>query len=113
MPDVLVEYGVVMLFAWAFAVQAGVPAAAVPILVGAGVLSGSPAYDPAGNSQSLYPPAAAAAQADTIASVTVRVPADARLWFENTPTTTAGGIRITRMRAETVVSAGMQFKARG
>jgi membrane protein DedA with SNARE-associated domain/rhodanese-related sulfurtransferase len=41
MPDVLVEYGVVVLFAWAFAVQAGVPAPAVPILVGAGVLSGS------------------------------------------------------------------------
>jgi membrane protein DedA with SNARE-associated domain len=41
MPDVLVEYGVVVLFAWAFAVQAGVPAPAVPILAGAGVLSGS------------------------------------------------------------------------
>ena len=41
MPDVLVEYGVVVLFAWAFAVQAGVPAPAVPILVGASVLSGS------------------------------------------------------------------------
>jgi membrane protein DedA with SNARE-associated domain/rhodanese-related sulfurtransferase len=41
MPDVLVEYGVVVLFAWAFAVQAGVPAPVVPILVGAGVLSGS------------------------------------------------------------------------
>ena len=41
MPEVLVEYGVVVLFAWAFAVQAGVPAPAVPILVGAGVLSGS------------------------------------------------------------------------
>jgi hypothetical protein len=35
MPDVLVEYGVVVLFAWAFAVQAGVPAPAVPILAGA------------------------------------------------------------------------------
>ena len=41
MPDVLVQYGVVVLFAWALAVQAGVPAPAVPILVGAGVLSGS------------------------------------------------------------------------
>jgi membrane protein DedA with SNARE-associated domain/rhodanese-related sulfurtransferase len=41
MPDVLVQYGVVVLFAWAFAVQAGVPAPAVPVLVGAGVLSGS------------------------------------------------------------------------
>jgi membrane protein DedA with SNARE-associated domain len=41
MPDVLIQYGVVMLFAWAFAVQAGMPAPAIPILVGAGALSGS------------------------------------------------------------------------
>ena len=41
MPDLLVEYGVVVLFGWAFAVQAGMPAPAVPILVGAGVLCGS------------------------------------------------------------------------
>jgi membrane protein DedA with SNARE-associated domain/rhodanese-related sulfurtransferase len=41
MPDVLVQYGVVVLFAWALGVQAGVPAPAVPILVGAGVLCGS------------------------------------------------------------------------
>lgn len=40
-PDLLVQYGVVVLFAWAFAVQAGVPAPAVPMLLGAGVLSGS------------------------------------------------------------------------
>jgi membrane protein DedA with SNARE-associated domain/rhodanese-related sulfurtransferase len=40
-PDLLLRYGVVVLFAWAFAVQAGVPAPAVPMLLGAGVLSGS------------------------------------------------------------------------
>jgi membrane protein DedA with SNARE-associated domain len=40
-PDLLLQYGVVVLFAWAFAVQAGVPAPAVPMLLGAGVLSGS------------------------------------------------------------------------
>src|SRR5215475_2814886 len=40
-PDLLVQYGVAMLFAWAFAVQAGVPAPAVPMLLGAGALSGS------------------------------------------------------------------------
>src|SRR5262245_5463779 len=41
MPDILVQYGVVVLFAWAFAVQAGLPIPAVPMLVGAGALSGS------------------------------------------------------------------------
>jgi membrane protein DedA with SNARE-associated domain/rhodanese-related sulfurtransferase len=41
MPEVLVKYGVLVLFAWAFAVQAGLQAPAVPVLVGAGVLSGS------------------------------------------------------------------------
>ena len=41
MPDVLVQHGVAVLFVWAFAVQAGVPAPAVPMLLGAGVLSGS------------------------------------------------------------------------
>jgi membrane protein DedA with SNARE-associated domain/rhodanese-related sulfurtransferase len=40
-PDLLVQHGVAVLFAWAFAVQAGVPAPAVPMLVGAGALSGS------------------------------------------------------------------------
>ena len=40
-PDVLVQHGVAMLFAWAFAVQAGVPAPAIPMLVGAGALSGA------------------------------------------------------------------------
>ena len=38
-PDLLAQHGVALLFAWAFAVQAGVPAPAVPILVGAGALS--------------------------------------------------------------------------
>src|SRR5262245_57770069 len=41
MPDALIEYGVVVLFAWALAVQGGVPVPAGPILLGAGVLSGS------------------------------------------------------------------------
>jgi rhodanese-related sulfurtransferase len=40
-PDLLIQHGVAVLFAWAFAVQAGVPAPAVPMLLGAGVLSGS------------------------------------------------------------------------
>ena len=39
-PDLLVQYGVVVVFAWAFAVQAGLPAPAVPMLLGAGALSG-------------------------------------------------------------------------
>src|SRR5215471_3844185 len=41
MPDILVHYGAVVLFAWAFAVQAGLPLPAVPMLVGAGALSGT------------------------------------------------------------------------
>ena len=40
-PDLLTDYGVAIVFAWAFAVQAGVPAPAVPMLLGAGALSGS------------------------------------------------------------------------
>jgi membrane protein DedA with SNARE-associated domain/rhodanese-related sulfurtransferase len=40
-PDLLAHYGTAVVFAWAFAVQAGVPAPAVPMLVGAGALSGS------------------------------------------------------------------------
>ena len=38
-PDLLGQHGAVVLVAWAFAVQAGVPVPADPILVGAGVLS--------------------------------------------------------------------------
>src|SRR5262245_62739061 len=41
MPDLLVQYGVAVLFAWAFAVQAGWPLPAAPVLLGAGALSGS------------------------------------------------------------------------
>jgi membrane protein DedA with SNARE-associated domain/rhodanese-related sulfurtransferase len=41
MPELLVQYGLAVVFAWAFAVQAGVPAPAVPMLLGAGALSGS------------------------------------------------------------------------
>ena len=40
-PDLLTHYGTAIVFAWAFAVQAGVPAPAVPMLLGAGALSGS------------------------------------------------------------------------
>ena len=40
-PDPLAEYGVAVVFAWAFAVQAGLPAPPVPMLLGAGALSGS------------------------------------------------------------------------
>ena len=41
MPDLLVRYGMAVLFAWAFAVQAGLPLPAAPVLLGAGALSGS------------------------------------------------------------------------
>ena len=41
MPDLLAQYGVAVLFAWAFAVQAGLPLPAAPVLLGAGALSGS------------------------------------------------------------------------
>src|SRR5215470_19783464 len=44
-PDLLIQYGVAVLFAWAFAVQAGVPAPAVPMLLGAGALSGAGKMD--------------------------------------------------------------------
>ena len=40
-PDLLAEYGVAVVLAWAFAVQAGLLAPAVPMLLGAGALSGS------------------------------------------------------------------------
>ena len=38
-PDLLRDHGAVVLFAWAFAVQAGMPAPAIPVLLGAGALS--------------------------------------------------------------------------
>jgi len=40
MPDLLAQYGVAVVFAWAFAVQAGLPLPAAPVLLGAGALSG-------------------------------------------------------------------------
>ncbi|HXJ77737.1 MAG TPA: rhodanese-like domain-containing protein [Candidatus Methylomirabilis sp.] len=40
-PDFLARYGVAVVFAWAFFVQAGFPIPAVPMLLGAGALSGS------------------------------------------------------------------------
>lgn len=44
-PDLLTQHGLAVVFAWAFAVQAGVPAPAVPMLLGAGALSGSGRMD--------------------------------------------------------------------
>ncbi len=44
-PDLLAHYGAAVVFAWAFAVQAGLPAPAVPMLLGAGALSGSGRMD--------------------------------------------------------------------
>lgn len=41
MADLLVQYGVVLVFAWVFAVQAGMPIPAGPMLLGVGALSGS------------------------------------------------------------------------
>lgn len=41
MPDLPVQYGVAVVFVWAFAVQAGLPVPAVPMLLGAGAPSGS------------------------------------------------------------------------
>jgi hypothetical protein len=41
MVDLLAQYGVVLVFAWVFAVQAGMPIPAGPMLLGAGALSGS------------------------------------------------------------------------
>ena len=40
-PDLLTQYGLAVIFVWAFAVQAGTPAPAVPMLLGAGALSGA------------------------------------------------------------------------
>jgi membrane protein DedA with SNARE-associated domain/rhodanese-related sulfurtransferase len=40
-PPLLTQYGLVVIFVWAFAVQAGAPAPAVPMLLGAGALSGA------------------------------------------------------------------------
>jgi membrane protein DedA with SNARE-associated domain/rhodanese-related sulfurtransferase len=43
--DVLTQYGLPIIFAWAFAVQAGAPAPALPMLIGAGALSGAGRMD--------------------------------------------------------------------
>jgi len=40
-PDLLTQYGLAVIFVWAFAVQAGAPAPAVPMLLGAGALAGT------------------------------------------------------------------------
>jgi membrane protein DedA with SNARE-associated domain len=44
-PDLLTQHGLAVVFAWAFVVQAGAPAPAVPTLLGAGALSGSDRMD--------------------------------------------------------------------
>jgi len=45
------------------------------------------------NYQSLYPPTIASTQPDTQAHMTVRVPADARIWFEDHATASTGAVR--------------------
>src|SRR5262249_34540729 len=57
---------------------------------------GAPSY--ASGYQAVEPPSTvspdtAAAQADSTAHVTVRVPANAQLWFEGSPTTSTGPVR--------------------
>src|SRR5262249_3986032 len=69
-PDLLLQHGLAVVFAWAFAVQAGVPAPAVPMLLGAGALSGSGRMDLA--------LAVAAAMAATVGA--------AVLWYSPGPT---------------------------
>jgi membrane protein DedA with SNARE-associated domain/rhodanese-related sulfurtransferase len=44
-PDLLTQYGLAVVFAWTFALQAGAPAPAVPMLLGAGALSGAGRMD--------------------------------------------------------------------
>src|SRR5262249_6254897 len=44
-PDLLLQHGLAVVFVWAFVVQAGVPAPAIPMLVGAGALSGAGRMD--------------------------------------------------------------------
>jgi hypothetical protein len=44
-PDLLTQYGLPIVFAWTFAVQAGAPAPALPMLIGAGALSGGGRMD--------------------------------------------------------------------
>src|SRR5262249_31075720 len=51
------------------------------------------AAPPAATSPSAYPGAAVTAQADTLAHLTVRVPADARVWFDGAATTSTGPVR--------------------
>src|SRR4029077_17355801 len=51
------------------------------------------AAPPAGTSQAFYPPATGTAQSDAGAHVTVKVPADARVWFDGTGTTSPGPVR--------------------
>jgi uncharacterized protein (TIGR03000 family) len=49
---------------------------------------------PAADYQSFYPPSTlSTTPADTRAHVTVRVPADAQVWFEGTATTSTGPVR--------------------
>jgi len=44
-PDLLTQYGLAVVFAWAFAVQAGAPVPAIPMLLGVGALSGAGRMD--------------------------------------------------------------------
>jgi uncharacterized protein (TIGR03000 family) len=47
----------------------------------------------AGSYQAFYPPATATTPANTHARVTVKAPADARVWFDGEPTTSTGPVR--------------------
>jgi uncharacterized protein (TIGR03000 family) len=48
---------------------------------------------PATSTQAYYPPVTATNQPDRIAHITVQVPADARVWFDDTATTSMGATR--------------------
>jgi uncharacterized protein (TIGR03000 family) len=55
-----------------------------------GITSATPS---AGGYQAFYPPATVTTPADTRAHVTAKVPADAQIWFDGTPTTSTGPVR--------------------
>lgn len=64
------------------------PYANVAPYYGDGITSSA---NPATNYQSFYPPATA--PTDDLAHLTIRVPADAQVWIDNTPTTSTGPVR--------------------
>jgi uncharacterized protein (TIGR03000 family) len=48
---------------------------------------------PPASYQAYYPPATGTGQSDSMAQVTVKVPANAKVWFDDTPTTSTGSTR--------------------